>query len=234
MKLSRLCLYLGFVLSFNLFAGKIKTITVGPNKMGTIYLSTGRSTVLSLKTPPKKIILGNSNYFNAEFTGIDVTIQPLSNVESNLFIYTDKYRYGVILKPGNPKRYDDLVYLKWKEPRSKQKKKKMKELISTRRRDKRIVLTNVSFNSRSDLYFVDLEVQNFTKRKIRISPTKIWITRNDRMLPLLEKVIKKEVISSGMATRLRLILRLKKKKGFTTHFKIGKSKLKLIVPRRLL
>ena len=126
MKLSRICL--SILISTNLYAGKIKTITVGPYKMGSVYLSTGRSTVLTFKEPPKKIIVGNSNYFNVEFTGIDVTIQPLSNVESNMFIYTDKRRYGVILKPGNSKRYDDLVYLKWDIPK-KVKKTKAKKLI---------------------------------------------------------------------------------------------------------
>ena len=70
----RLFIYLGLLLSLNLYAGKIKTISVGPYKMGTVYLSTGRSTVLTFKNPPKKIIVGNSNYFNVEFTGIDVTL----------------------------------------------------------------------------------------------------------------------------------------------------------------
>ncbi len=232
MKRYRYCL-LGALLSINSFAGKIKTITVGPYKMGTVYLSTGRSTVLTFERPPKKIIVGNSNYFNIEFTGIDVTIQPLSNIESNIFIYTDKLRYGVILKPGNPKKYDDLVYLKWKAPK-KVKKKKPREYLSSQRKNLRLVLTNTNFNSRTGVHLIDYSIQNLSMKKLNLKSSKIWITRNNKLLPILEKVLTKESLTAGESTRIRLIVRLKLKKGFTTHLRSRKTKVKLIVPRRML
>lgn len=233
MKLFSLCLYLGALLSSNSFAGKIKTITVGPYKMGTVYLSTGRSTVLTFKDPPKKIIVGNSNYFNIEFTGIDVTIQPLSNIESNIFIYTERHRYGVILKPSNSKTYDDLVYLKWQTPR-KIVRKKVREYLSSQRKNLKIVLTNVNFNSKNKIYLIDYSIQNLSKKTLKILPTSIWITRNKKTLPVLEKVLTKNTLTRGESTRLRLILKLREKKGFTTHLRVANKKIKLIIPRRLL
>lgn len=55
----------------------VRTVTVDQNTMAPIHLAMGRSTVLHFHEKPGKVVAGNQNYFNIEFTGNDITIQPL-------------------------------------------------------------------------------------------------------------------------------------------------------------
>ncbi len=95
---------------------KVRSVESDDNKMIPITLSLGRSTVLQFLDTPKKVISGNSNYFNIEFSGTDVTIQPLSQVNSNLFIYSGHRRYGFHIRTCLCSTYDDLVKVYWKQP----------------------------------------------------------------------------------------------------------------------
>ena len=46
---------------------KIRKVFVNADKMETIKLSMGKSTVLRFLEKPKKVVVGNKNYFNIEF-----------------------------------------------------------------------------------------------------------------------------------------------------------------------
>lgn len=59
-----ICLFL-CLLSQVSFA-KVRTIEMDADGMKTITLAMGRSTVLQFADTPKKIVSGNSNYFNIE------------------------------------------------------------------------------------------------------------------------------------------------------------------------
>ena len=76
----------------------VRTITVDEAMMAEIHLAMGRSTVLHFFEKPAKVVAGNQNYFNIEFTGNDITVQPLGPVTSNLFAYGEYHRYGFILR----------------------------------------------------------------------------------------------------------------------------------------
>lgn len=91
----------------------VRNVSVDDKSMAEIHLSMGKSTVLHFSEKPTKVITGNQNYFNIEFTGEDVTIQPLGTVVSNLFVYTEYYRYGFVLRVGGSS-YDDLVQVRWR------------------------------------------------------------------------------------------------------------------------
>jgi len=99
------------------FCGVVRSIFTNNKRMAQINLQMGRSTVLHFIEKPKKVVCGNANYFNIEFTERDVTIQPLGPVASNLFVYTDYHRFGFILRVGKFRRYDDLVDVKWQSTR---------------------------------------------------------------------------------------------------------------------
>ena len=80
----------------------------------------GKSTILRFAEKPKKVVVGNQNYYGLEFIENDVAIQPLGTVGTNLFVYTERHTYGFLLTPGE--RYDDLVFVRWKFPKSNQPK----------------------------------------------------------------------------------------------------------------
>jgi hypothetical protein len=202
--------------------------------MATIYLSLGRSTVLNFDTPPKKIISGNANYFGIEFTGRDVTIQPLSEITSNLFVYTEKKRYGFIIKARPHKYYDDLVYVRWQYPKLRLKKKVVTYPSLVRNNRFKIDLKNVEYNQKRNLHLVDFFISNLSKITLQLTSNDIWVTRSNKILPVLEKVISKNSLSVGETLRLRLIIRLKQKRGFSTHFRIKNKVYKFIIPRRYL
>ena len=95
-------------------AKSVRSISTDDIKMSPVYLKMSHSTVLRFEDRPKKIILGNSNYISAEFTGNDVSLQPLDTLNTNLFVYTEKHTYGFHLKVGT-KKHDDLVRVRWND-----------------------------------------------------------------------------------------------------------------------
>ena len=101
-------------LSVMAMASGIRTVQVNAKKMQLIYLKMGRATVLRFNAKPKKVVIGNQNYYAVEFIDNDLTIQPLGKVETNLFIYTPYRTYGFILRVCQSCRSDDLVFVKWK------------------------------------------------------------------------------------------------------------------------
>ena len=116
MKLSKeIVLLLGILLPvLSSFAkNDIREVEANDRVMKTIHLTLGRSTILRFSDRPVKVVAGNSNYFNVEYIGNDLTIQPLANVETNLFVYTqNKLNYGFHLKVGGSAEYDDVVIVR--------------------------------------------------------------------------------------------------------------------------
>jgi len=107
------------------WAGRVRTVPTTACEMQAVSLMTGRSTVLRFPSPPKKVVLGNQNYFNVEFIDSDITLQPLGVVTSNLFVYGDGYTYGFIIKVNQGPNYDDLVYVRKRQtPKSPQLNRK--------------------------------------------------------------------------------------------------------------
>ena len=95
-------------------AGGIRTVQVNDKKMQRIYLKMGRATVLRFASKPKKVVIGNQNYYAVEFIDNDLTIQPQGRVATNLFVYTPYRTYGFNLRVCSNCRSDDLVFVKWK------------------------------------------------------------------------------------------------------------------------
>ena len=82
-----------FLLSpLSTFAGSIRTIHMNADKMKKIQLRMGQSTILRFSDKPQKIVVGNQNYYSAEFIGNDVTIQPLGKFNTNLFVCAPFWR----------------------------------------------------------------------------------------------------------------------------------------------
>ena len=108
-------LLLTFSISSISYAGRVRTLKMNDKKMERVNLSLGKSTVLRFKSGrPQKIVVGNKNYYQIEFIGNDVTIQPLAVIPTNLFVYTEYQVYGFLLTTKKFGFYDDLVNVKWR------------------------------------------------------------------------------------------------------------------------
>ena len=112
----RLCIWISILLCVPVVArgGGIRTVQVNDKKMQRIYLKMGRATVLRFTSKPKKVVIGNQNYYAVEFIDNDLTIQPQGRVSTNLFVYTPYRTYGFNLRVCSNCRSDDLVFVKWK------------------------------------------------------------------------------------------------------------------------
>ena len=114
-------------LSLQAQASGIRTVHVNDKKMQVVYLKMGMATVLRFTAKPKKVVIGNQNYFTVEFIDNDLTIQPIGKAETNLFVYTPYRTYGFILRVCSSCRSDDLVFVRWKSNYQYMSKKTKKE-----------------------------------------------------------------------------------------------------------
>lgn len=204
--------------------------------MKTITLAMGRSTVLQFADTPKKIVSGNSNYFNIEFTGNDVTIQPLSSVSSNLFIYSGHRRFGFLLKVCHCSSYDDLVKVYWKYPKAPKPQKKAKEKefpkLSFKVGKSEVFVSNVFYHKFNDVYVVDGSFV-LPKDEKKPSAKDFWATRSGKNLTVLDVVFSDESkFKSYQNIKFRVFLKLAQPLDFTLRAKINKTEGNVIIRRR--
>jgi len=239
-----ICLLGFFLFEFSAHAGVVRTLRMNNRKMETINLSLGKSTVLRFRELPKKIVVGNNNYFNIEFIGNDVTIQPQAPVTSNLFIYGEYHVYGLILKVSQRSNYDDLVNVRWKlsyqkrfsqKPRRKIKKKAIQSShLSLENGLNIIVLTPKVSPIGENTYILDLKLQNTSNSIISTKDLFINLTRRKRPLISQSIIYKNDEISPEKETLARIFVKLKKKKGFTLNVSFAGKNAKVIIPGRSL
>ncbi|MEK6774183.1 MAG: hypothetical protein AABY64_09595 [Bdellovibrionota bacterium] len=82
----------------DLQAGTVRTAYSDGVTMLPVNLRMGQSTILRFFEKPRKVVLGNSNYYSVEFIDNDLAIQPLGAVTTNCFVYGVKNVYGFILR----------------------------------------------------------------------------------------------------------------------------------------
>ena len=110
----RLCILVCVLFCFPAMASGIRTVQINNSKMQAINLTMGRATILRFTSKPRKVVIGNQNYYSVEFINNDLTIQPLGKVATNLFVYTPYCTYGFTLRVCQSCRSDDLVFVRWK------------------------------------------------------------------------------------------------------------------------
>ena len=241
------------------FAGRVRDLSVNDKSMKPIYLKMGQSTVLRFKERPQKIVIGNQNYFNVEFIGNDVTIQPQGHVTSNLFVYGKHHTYGFILKVTKGPNYDDLVKVHWKAGgvryRSHQVRREAGQVNKLNRKNRlnqlrksfvnpglkltledQITATIVKIMKLNPegLYLMDIEVKNISGRLFKTSELDVLFTRGGKKLNPFEFVFESDEIPINRSTRCRIVFHLNKIRGFTLHLKYKEKNQKIIIKRRFL
>ena len=229
----------GFLLLIeSAFAGNIRTIQVSSKEMRTIHLKLGQSTVLRFREKPKKVVVGNQNYFNVEFIGNDITIQPQGPVKTNLFVYGEYHTFGFILNAGNLNRYDDLVNVLWKSPRMK-KTNKVKLSVKTiklsiKLKSKLICNLEKITELRPNFYVLDFRLFNESKNIISVNDVDLFLTRSKIKLPNQRLIFSSQRIEKSLGIKGRIFFNLKKKEGFSLQFFNKDDVKKTIISRKFL
>lgn len=236
-------IFLSVLLFFSqtLLAGQIRNVNANSEVMKDVYLKMGQSTVLRLDEKPKKIVIGNQNYFSVEFIENDITIQPLGIFKTNLFVYTNNHVYGFILNPKESGNYDDLVHVKWidKELQKRIQKqvqsysiKNLSHILSFDKFD--IKIQKIIINPSRESHIIEFEVRNNSLQTLKINDLKINLTRLDQKLRNQDFAIKNKHIDPLGSILGRVFVRLDVKSDFNFNAEFqGERKVQLIHRRYL-
>jgi hypothetical protein len=199
----------------------VREIFTNDREMKTIHLAMGRSTVLSFTEKPVKVVAGNSNYFNVEFVGNDLTLQPLANVETNLFVYLQsKSKFGFHLKVGSVSKCDDMVYVRFKsdspalisgDSRLKPKKTLNPFVIDLGKMELRV---NQLFPlGETKAYVLDFVVKNKSSKMLMPKDVKIFISQKDKLVKGQRIVFEKDGFEKQQDVRGRIFFSVNKIEG---------------------
>jgi len=94
------------------WAGDARTLKLDDKKIGKVYVSFGKSTVLSFPGKPTKVVLGSKGAFTLEYIDNDLAIAALSSVaQSNLFVYVQGRRFAFDLI-SRARNADEIVLVR--------------------------------------------------------------------------------------------------------------------------
>lgn len=226
----------------------MRSIETDDKKMNRIFLRMGQSTVLRFNDDrPKKVVIGNQNYYNVEFVEgtSDVTLQPLQTVPTNLFVYCQKKTYGFLITTKNYGKYDDLVNVFWKPPRTTLKvkgkivvidKKNVNKLNKKIKVGNSLLITNLVSTSykRRNTIILDFNLRNTSTNKIDLKELEIYVTRSNKKLENQTFIINESILQRAETTKVRLIVNLKHRRGFTLNTIFKDQTGKLIIGKRYL
>jgi len=213
MSVNNLILLIALCLLASNAKSKVRELAVGKNEMESIYLKMGKSTVLRFNEKPRKVVIGNQNYFNVEFIDNDVTIQPLGKTTTNVFVYGEYQTYGLLLSVIEHDYYDDLVVIKRsfenvtkgspikKTSKSKQKinfKGKVGGSLS-------VTSENLFYHDLLKTYVLDLKIKNISQVGINSKEVKINLSRAKHLLEGQKIVFEKDMIEKDEEVRARIL-----------------------------
>ncbi len=203
------------------WAGRVRSLPTNSREMPVVNLMTGRSTVLRFSSTPKKVVLGNQNYFNVEFIDSDITLQPLGNATSNLFVYGDGYTYGFILKVNQSSDYDDLVFIRGKlptyeteRPQAEAKKTVVKTILKYAIKIPKgsfiyVQGSQFKWNEQLQCYFTDLFLKSVKAVPTKSLDLKLLGEKGDQSS--IAPVFEGEDLVANKALRVRLFSKLENK-----------------------
>lgn len=227
------------------FAGNVRTVYTDSATIIPINLRMGQSTILRFIEKPKKMVLGNSNYYSVEFIDNDLAIQPLGTVTTNLFVYGVKNVYGFSLKTNQSSSYDDLVQVDLKENEVNSQLKSLEATssfkeISTPKQslavgnELTIILNKISKLQNGDLYLLDFKIENISKFSINLSSFEIMLTRDKTKITPQDFVLQKIVLIHGETTKMRVLISITRKADLSVEAKFKSFNVKQIISRKFL
>lgn len=225
-------------------ADGVRTVSVKPNSIESIYLSMGKSTVLKFRDHPKKIVIGNQNYFGVEFIENDIALQPLGNIKTNMFVYTETRTYGFYLIVGQG-RSDDLVKVEWQPLENKPKEflkpmtpmtalKKITGINVKLNRLLKLTPFSIQYSPDHRMYVLDMNLENISANEIDLKNVKLLIARDK--VSLSKQILVKEVenLKSKQKSRLRLFFSTDNKSNLSVILISNKNRGEFILKGNLL
>ncbi len=223
--------------------GEKRTILTSGEKVYTIKYQLGQSTVLYFGEQPQTVICGNKNYFNIEKIKGGITIQPLSNISTNLTVLSGGRRYLFYLTPSGRRKSDGFVEVRWvpkaatKPVRSKvevDQSYKVNEIGSHLKLSPSLEFSvlNEKWLDNDGRQIFELRLKNSSRA--RISTGSIEVIAASKGKPIKKQVLVWEMqkLSKGQVTMGRLIVTEKVNgpmrilvgfKGKTTELVIGRK-----------
>jgi hypothetical protein len=241
MKLNKLGLFMVGILISQLAQAKVRELYVNSNEMGTVNLKMGQSTILRFQEKPKKVVIGNQNYFNVEFVENDVTIQPLGTAKTNLFVYGEYNTYGLLLDVSNQAGYDDLVIVKRGSkpepppPTEKKPPDKRQNILIVERligKDLRMSLKKMFYHDLMKVYVIDLTFQNSKNNLVKQGDLAIKLSQANK--PIEETKLIFDEAKAGVPLKARILFRIPVKKRFTLSINYQSNELKQIIEEKYL
>jgi hypothetical protein len=236
---------IGFFSFYKLQAGTVRTVYSDNTTILPVYLRMGQSTVLRFIEKPKRVVLGNANYYSVEFIDNDLAIQPLEPVTTNLFVYGMKNVYGFILKTNQTPSYDDLIQVDLKENKlnSQLKMSMIESPFKETPRPKltfqvgnelRVTLSKIQRFDGKDFYMIDFQFENISKTEINLSKVEIRLTRGKLKISPQEFVLRETKLKSGEFTIARVFVSINKRADVTLEVHFKGTTVKQIISGRFL
>lgn len=234
-----------FLSSLQSQAGTVRTAYGDGITMLPINLRMGQSTVLRFTEKPKKVILGNSNYYSVEFIDNDLAIQPQGAVTTNLFVYGMTTVYGFILRTNQIAGYDDLVQIDLKGNKivstgKSFEKPSLLRLVSrpllkfNLGKDLKVTLTQIQRFDKRDFYVMDFIFENLSKREVILEKMKIVLNQGKTQLSPQEFILREAKINSGEMTAARLLVSIPASHDLVLSGQFKSAKIKQTLSRRFL
>lgn len=236
---------LGFC-SLNLVhAGVVRTVYSDDMTIQPVFLRMGQSTILRFIEKPKKVVLGNSNYYSVEFIDNDLAIQPLGEVTTNLFVYGMKNVYGFILKTNQSATYDDLVQVDLKENKLNSQEKMslitspFKEVSRPRLAlqigsDLKVVLSRIQRFEGKSFYIIDFQFENISKFEIDLSKVDLILNRGKLRISPQEFILREIILKPREYTSARMLISITKKADLDLQIYFKNNTIKQIILGRFL
>lgn len=224
-------------------AGTVRTVYSDGVKMIPIQLRMGQSTVLRFAERPKKVVLGNSNYYSVEFIENDLALQPQGTMTTNLFVYGVKNVYGFILSTNQTNYYDDLVQVDLVENKihktEQTQKKWFKEISSPKQsialgKDLKVTLAKIYKIQGKEFYLMDLFIENILSKEISLKYLEMTLQRGKEKLSPQELTLSKESLKRGEIAQARIFVTISSRADVVLMVNHGKMKSKMIVKTRSL
>ncbi len=219
----------------------VREIYTNDRMMKTVNLTLGRSTILSFTDKPVKVVTGNSNYFNVEYIGNDLTIQPLANVDTNLFVYTqNKMKYGFHLKVGSSAAYDDMVYVRWKsafqmdqgKPISDgEKPQRPFKVLTIKLGQIEVVISKLIRLKGTKTYLVDFEIKNKGGAAVTLKELDIFLSKSNERMKGQKLFYEKDSLPLHATSRGRVFIPLEKPEDFSFYVSYQKKTNKGVISR---
>lgn len=204
------------LLSLNIY-GKVRNIRVNDQRMAHIKLKIGQSTLLSFSDPPQKVIMGNPDLIEAEFTGNDLALRPRGLVFSNLFVYTKERTYAFVIQVINEGDYDDLVHVKWRPRYSYTLYNKRPSPERKKRVDVsfRVTIHKTQWVKQKGIFLIDFFITNISKGELDLELFEMELFQGEKILHGTTFVLSRKSLKKGESAKGKAIASLKKREKIT-------------------